>query len=91
MVNIPCTGASTLVTRKKFREVAFIDEDVKHLGNGELPANDEPQQDITISAIMTLPTSGVNICAKARPNGAVEFASYHIQRTIPAITLVETI
>ncbi|CSS46222.1 Uncharacterised protein [Shigella sonnei] len=50
----------------------------------------EPQQDITISAIMTLPTSGVNICAKARPNGAVEFAS-SILGTIPAITLVETI
>lgn len=50
----------------------------------------EPQQDITIRPIITFPTSGVNIWAKASPNGAVELAR-SIFGTIPAITLVETI
>ncbi|SAJ03211.1 Uncharacterised protein [Enterobacter cloacae] len=50
----------------------------------------EPQQDITISPMITFPTSGVNICANASPNGAVELARSMLG-TIPAITLVETI
>ncbi|MNP70276.1 hypothetical protein D3C76_1664930 [compost metagenome] len=53
------------------------------------PSSD-PTQDMIISAMMILPTVGLNIWENASPNGAVELAR-SIFGTIPAITLVETI
>ncbi|QUJ00569.1 hypothetical protein KCP73_03910 [Salmonella enterica subsp. enterica] len=48
----------------------FVSGGFKDLSDSELPANGEPQQDITISAMITLP-AGVFIWANAEPNGAV--------------------
>lgn len=50
----------------------------------------EPTQDMTINAMMILPTVGLNMWENASPNGAVELAR-SMFGTMPAITLVETI